>query len=488
VKILFVYIGAENLGVEYLAAAARAAGHEVDLAFDPAIFGGHLVWNMPSLAKRFDLRPKIIERIRRERPDALAFSCFTGNYLWALSIAREAKKTNPSIINLFGGVHVTAVPERVISEDAVDAIALGEADTVFVGMCETAARQGGEIPAGVWIKSSGVVARGPAPKFPAVLDALPLPAKDLFYERVPAFQRYYMIKTARGCPYNCTYCYKSLSVFSPPGMNPIRRRSVGNVMGELEAAVKRWKVRMVVFRDDVFTLQKKWLREFTVEYRRRIGLPYFCLSHPAALDAESADMIKEGGCGCVTIGIQSADAELRRSVLNRNYTNEQVRSAVALLKERNIVVYADHIIGLPGDTPERLRAAIAFYNELRPERLLTYWLTYYPGTEIMEKVQKAGIITQADRDRIEGGQVGFMHSGGGPNRLNEALKRFPFFFALIPLLKPRWIRWLLNRNFEKICPASFAARNILIFLNAIRTRDPLFFDIIGFYFSRKRVP
>jgi len=482
-------MGAENLGVEYLASVVRASGHEADLAFDPAIFSGHLMWDVPALAKRFDLRPRIIERVRNEKPDIVAFSCFTGNYLWALSIACEIKKINSDIKNIFGGVHVTAVPERVIAEDAVDGVALGEADAVFTRMCEAVVKPiGAEAPAGVWIKSGGEIIRGPDPKLPVDLDSLPFPAKDLFYCRVPALQSEYMIMTARGCPYNCTYCYKSLSAFSPPGQNPIRRRSVENVIGELEAAIKAWNVKMVVFRDDVFTLQKKWLREFTAEYRSKIGLPYFCYTHPAALDAESADLIKEGGCSYVTIGIQSADEEQRRVALNRHYTNEQALRTVALLKERKIVVSADHIIGLPGDTSENLRSAIALYNEMRPERLLTFWLTYYPGTEIMDKALEAGLIMQADKERIESGQGGHRYSGGGASGINAVLMRFPVFFALVPLLKPGTIRWLLKRNFEKYCPSFFAAHNILLFLNAVRTRDPFFFYNIKYFLSRKRIP
>ena len=152
------------------------------------------------------------------------------------------------------------------------------------------------------------------------------------------------------------------------------------------------------------------------------------------------------------IGIQSADEEQRRKTLNRNYTNDQARRTVSLLKERKIAVSADHIIGLPGDTTELLRSAIGFYNELRPERLLTFWLTYYPGTEIMEKALESGLITQDDRERIESGRGGHRYSGGGASRINEALLRFPFFFALIPLLPPGAIRWLLKRNFGKNQP------------------------------------
>lgn len=486
---MFVYMGAESLGVEYLAAAARDAGHEADLAFDPAIFGGRLMWDIPALAGLLDLRRKIVRRIRRERPDAVAFSCFTGNYLWALSVAREVRKIDPAIKTLFGGVHVTAVPDRVIAEDAVDAVALGEADAVFVRLLEII-KDGGcvDIPPGIWVKRGGEVLRGPQPGLPAELDSLPPPAKDLFYNKAPSLQRHYMIMTARGCPYNCTYCYKSLSVFSPPGANPVRRRSVGNVIAELQQAAARWKVEMAVFRDDVFTLNKNWLGEFTGEYRKKITLPYFCYTHPSALDEETADLIKEGGCAFVTLGIQSADEEQRRKVLNRRYSNDQVRRSIALLKERGIVVSADHIIGLPGDNPQLLRDAAVFYNELRPDRLLTFWLTYYPGTEIMRTAAGEGLITEADRERIEGGRGGHRYSGGGAGRIRKDIMGFPALFALIPLLSPGAIRWLLKRKIDRWLPRAYSMHNILLLLNAIRAKDPFFFYNIRFFFSRKRVP
>jgi len=482
-------MGAENLGVEYLAAIARAAGHEADLAFDPAVFSGNLMWDIPALAAKFDLRPKIIKRIETEKPDAVAFSCFTGNYLWALSIAREIKKTDPEIRALFGGVHVTAVPELVIAEDAVDVVTVGEADSVFVDVLERRYGTGnGGAPAGVWYKTAEGIRRGPESALPVDLDALPHPAKDIFYKRVPSLQSHYMIMTARGCPYNCTYCYKSLSVYSQPGIKPIRRRSVENVINELEQAVLKWKVKMTVFRDDVFTLQKKWLCEFTEEYRRKINLPYFCYTHPAALDAESADLIKEGGCRFVTIGIQSADEEQRRNILNRNYTNDQVRKTVSLLKERKITVSVDHIIGLPGDTEEKLRSAVAFYNELRPDRLLTFWLTYYPGAEIMNIARESGILDDKDCKRIESGHGGHRYSGGGAKNIQSDMLRLPLLFALVPMLNPRIINWLLKKRFEKHFPPSFSFHNILLFLNAVRTRDPFFFYNIKYSLSKKRVP
>jgi len=490
-KVLFVYMGAESLGVEYLAAEARAAGHEVDLAFDPAVFGGRLMWDIPALAARFDLKPRILRRIEIEKPDVAAFSCFTGNYRWSLDIAHEVKRTAPEIKCIFGGVHVTAAPERAIAEPCVDALAIGEADTSFPQLLDNWPGSGGESeppPAGIWVKHGGAILRGPNPALPENLDTLPFPAKELFYRKAPALERHYMIMSARGCPYSCTYCYKSLSAVLPPGSKPVRRRSVENTIAELERATAGGRVRMVVFRDDVFTLRKKWLEQFTDEYLKKIRLPYFCYTHPSALNEHSADLIKRGGCRFVTIGVQSADQEQRRSVLNRKYTNDQVRRSIALLKERKITVSVDHIAGVPGDTPEKLQEAASFYNELRPERLLSFWLEYYPGTEITKIAMDKGILNAEDVRRLENGEAGHRYSGGGLRSPAPDMLRAGTFFALIPLLPAKLIeRMIRNKSYRKL-PSAYWLNNILLFINALKSRDPFFFYNLLFFFSRKKAP
>jgi len=37
-RVVFVYAGFENLGIEYLSAVLKRAGHETRLAFDPRLF------------------------------------------------------------------------------------------------------------------------------------------------------------------------------------------------------------------------------------------------------------------------------------------------------------------------------------------------------------------------------------------------------------------------------------------------------------------
>lgn len=67
-KISFVYMGAENPGVEYLISSVKSGDHEADLLFATALFGGHMMLNIPLLSKRFDMKNKTKEYNWFHRP------------------------------------------------------------------------------------------------------------------------------------------------------------------------------------------------------------------------------------------------------------------------------------------------------------------------------------------------------------------------------------------------------------------------------------
>lgn len=488
-NIQFIYMGAENLGIEYLSAAAKLSGHSTTLAFDPAIFDSHLMWDIKPLARLLDLRNRIVRDIADDPPDIVAYSCITENFLWSLDLAARIKAAAPSVKNVFGGIHPTAVPHRVIAHPQVDAVFTGESDISLPMMLDLWAENPTAPPIpGVWVKYDGQTIKNEGILPPLDLDKLPFPDKQLFYSRVPALRRHYMIMTARGCPFNCSYCYKSLSSSRLPGHNPIRRRSVDNVIAELAPHTSTGRVSMVVFRDDVFTLKKSWLREFATKYSRDIHLPYFCYTHPGALDEESASLLKDSGCSFVTMGVQSADERQRRTVLNRKYTNDQVRHSVSLLQKHRIQLSLDHITGFPGDDIPMLERAALFYNELRPTRLLSFWLTYYPGTQITQTALAAGAITAADVENFENGAVGYYYSGSGASRQDASFQKLITVMSLVGLLPRKLLKAIVEKRIYNIFPASFWINNMIIAFNAIRTRDPFFFNNLRIFLSRKNVP
>ncbi len=485
-KVLFFYIGVESLGIEHLAAAARKAGHQVELAFDPSVFGGHLMWDFPSLAKIFDKRAAVLKKVADTKPDIAAFSCVSANYQWSLGLARDIKRAHPGITTMFGGTHVTAVPERVIAEDAVDVAIVSEGDVSFPLAIADAGSGNREARPGVLKKSGGEIIRGPAPEPVEDLDALPFPAKDLFYSKAPALERHYTIMASRGCPFKCTYCHNSYSS-SLSGGQKMRDRSVDNIVAELEPVAARGRSSLVKFYDDVFGFNKKWLEEFADKYPSRVGLPFYCMLHPRTATENAADMLKAAGCRYVAIGVQSADEGQRRNVMNRIYSNDDVRRGVSLLKERGIRVLLDHIIGLPGDTEEMMVEAARFYNELRPTRLLVFWLSFFPGTEILSAASQSGLLTADEVENIQDGMEGSFYAGQGGRR-QSMFMRFIAFFSLIPIL-PRWaVEFLMRKKFYRRMPPSSTLSNIAVAANALLTRDAFFIYNVKYLLSRKKTP
>ncbi len=49
-----------------------------------------------------------------------------------------------------------------------------------------------------------------------------------------------------------------------------------NVIRELKEVTSGHDVRFVLFMDDTFILQDKWLQEFMPRYKAEIGLPFWC--------------------------------------------------------------------------------------------------------------------------------------------------------------------------------------------------------------------
>ncbi|MFQ5801486.1 MAG: hypothetical protein ACE5JQ_01150, partial [Candidatus Methylomirabilales bacterium] len=59
----------------------------------------------------------------------------------------------------------------------------------------------------------------------------------------------------------------------------VRYRSVDSTIEEIKTTVERYRLSpasILLFSDDLFTLNKKWLYEFLPKYEREIGLPFMC--------------------------------------------------------------------------------------------------------------------------------------------------------------------------------------------------------------------
>jgi pyruvate-formate lyase-activating enzyme len=422
-RVTFVYRNYEGLGIGYLAAYVRSLGHAVQLVLYPDPWCDTYVKqkdkDSPMTGR---LQTRVDRQLLREivdfAPDLVCFSAVTDDYQWCSRTAAAIKGVT-SAVTLFGGVHVTSVPERVVANPNVDLLGLGEGERLTAAVLEQLDdwKHGAELDIpGVWYQRNGEIHRHGEGEAIQDLDRLPFPAKDLFYERLPGLARTYTITTSRGCPYRCTYCYNAvmLPMYREQG-NWLRQRSVENVIEELTEAKRRFAPRHFLFMDDVFASSKRWVEHFAERYKREIDVPFALVTEAVVLKDDVVRWLKEAGLRNVQIGVQTLNEESKKQI-DRPESRGQLDRAMAALNKYDVHFQVDHMLGIPGETDQDQRAALEFYNEHRPDIVSVFWLKYYPKLPIIDLAKEHGILTDADVEDIEEGrnEASYLFGGNAP--------------------------------------------------------------------------
>jgi len=442
--VVFVYAAFEQLGLEYISSFLKEKGHRTSLVFDPLLFAdGYL--DIRFLNKAFSFSDYVADRVVSLNPDIVGISSVTDNYLWGCATASRIKKKLDVPI-VFGGIHATAVPDRVIKNDFVDFVVVGEGEYPLLDIVSQM-ESGGElhdIP-NVWSKRNGEVVRNEIRELIADLDSLPLPDKDLFYDESPPMADEYRIVTCHGaCPNQCTYCCNHIlrKLYKGKGKY-LRRRSVNNVMSELNLMKEKYNPSIVTFFDEVFFLKKEWLEEFARRYEKEIGIPFKCVTYPLSITEATAGLVKKAGCNVVQIGIQTVNEFTRKNIIRRHETTDEIETAVNILKKVGLDFEIDHIMGFPNEGDKEQIEAIKFYNKIRPPSINFYWLKYFPRTDIIEHGKNYNLLDDEMIDEIEEGLTpSWLKGGNVKNR--KLFKKYQSLLILIPILPKGAIDFLLK--------------------------------------------
>ena len=462
-RVTFVTTGLEHLGIEALSAYLRAHGHETTLVYEPRPFSSGSGADIPILARLLDPPPEeTAARVVRTRPDVVAFTSYSITHRWSVEVARAIKATRKVPI-VFGGQHVGSTPERSILEPAIDAVVEGEGEGALLDLveCAEANRFGRrDIPN---VTTKGVLTPRRNPPRPLIqdLDELPFSDKSMFYDAVPGYEQEYYIISRRGCPYRCSFCEYSTFPQQYPGEKAVRRRSVEHVLRELRPFKARGRTRKVFFWDAIFTLDNRWMAELAEAYRAEIGIPFECYTHPSAMNREMASLLARAGCIMVRVGVQTVNADTLAAV-DRRGDEDRIRKTIGYLRDYGIPYSVDHIIGLPGEGPGDQTAALRFYNDVRPARIVAHWMTYFPGTTALDHAREQGILTEEAVARILDGDVGpgYMFEGNFDHAEQDELRRLSNLFHVLPLLPPRAVEWLLDTRHYRKLPMSSILRQL----------------------------
>lgn len=377
-RILFLQtVQFEFAGVMSISAYLKRAGHEVDLLLEGE--------------EGKDFFPKI----KAFNPDLIAFSAMTGDHVRCLEIASEVKKILDVPV-LLGGPHATFFPETV-NHPAIDIVCRGEGEEAAAELCHRLdqGKDYGDVR-NLWIKRNGAVLQNDVGVGENELDKYPIPDREIYYKY--PYLRDYPTKpfiTARGCPYLCSFCFnKDFNQMYHGKMKVLRRHSVLRAIEEMQQVKESYPLKRIFINDDIFILDKPWLSEFLPAYRNQIGLPFACNVRVNLVDEVIVRMLKDAGCYLVMFGIESGDPELRKNILKKNITDDQIYRAAERFRKYDIRMKTFNIMGLPDETVEKALKTIRINADIKVDYPWCSILQPYPRTELAEIARAKGLLDE----------------------------------------------------------------------------------------------
>jgi anaerobic magnesium-protoporphyrin IX monomethyl ester cyclase len=378
-RILFVHPnyrsgGAEIAGtwppawVAYLTGSLRRAG------FDDI----HFIDAMTNNIDDEDLARQMAE----VAPDVVGVTAITPSIYKAERVLEIARDTVPAALRMMGGVHPTFMFKQVLSEAPwVDVIVRGEGEEILTELM--LAVEDGRWPAdrrkirGIAFLDGEEIVATPAAATVKDLDGLDPDWSILDWEKykyIPLNTRVAIPNMARGCPFTCSFC--SQWKF----WRDYRVRDPKKVVDEIERLVNEHQVGFFILADEEPTINKKKFVQFCQELIDR-GLPdkiKWGINTRVTDIYRDRDLLKfyrKAGLVHVSLGTEAA-AQMKLDQFNKEITVAENKEAVRLLREADILVEAQFIVGLDNETKETLEETFQMAWDWQPD--LANWAMYTP--------------------------------------------------------------------------------------------------------------
>ena len=272
------------------------------------------------------------------------------------------------------------------------------------------------------------------PTFP--LDELSMPGWEIIFKNYTPRMKFIgsgpaiTINSSRGCPYSCFY----YCVYPLQQGRKLRLKSPQRVVEEMVYFKKKLNVSNFLFRDPVFSLDKKHTEAICQEIIKSNYKFRICVEvHLKNIDENLAIIMKMAGIKLIYVGIESGDADVRDDANRVSDTNFNQVTKINFLENLGIKVKAMYILGLPKDTTQTFKETVQYAKKIKSSYAQFSVFTPYPGTPVYKEYKDKIIVNSFEK--FTQWQLVFDHPNFKPkdiiNLLNYAYREY--------YLNPKWI-------------------------------------------------
>lgn len=509
-KICFITLYDKGcLGARYLSSILKREGHNVsiiylgshegkikskrdtftnnkDLWISVNEYGADIIRSYSEPISKKDIAI-LLDLLIKQRPDLIGFSLRTMFFDTAIGLT-EAIRSKIKTPIIYGGIAATSEPDRCIRY--ADMVCIGEGEYGILELAGLLDRESSVRNAGnMLIRQNSTVYKNTLLPLEQDLDKIPFPDYDpenkfsILNSRLIENDKsignmsnfVYEIISSRGCPFACSYCCNDLLKRLYPGQRYLRRRSVKNVIEELAEVKKKYNIKSVLFKDEIFTFDINWIKEFVVAYKKDINLPFWCYTHPSFIDEEVLKLLKDAGMFNVTMGIQSGSENILFNIFNRRTPYKKIIQAAFVLDNLKLPIKPryDIITNNPFESEDDCRKTLELLMDMpAPINFGLTKLSFIPGSKITEMLNNNTLDNKVDDKRYKFWNTLYLlrQYRFFPKRLINLLSRSIFFRRNPHILQLFLFPKFLIFKYQDICikMKKTLPVGVIIFLKNIR--------------------
>lgn len=375
-----------HTGLAYISAILKESGHQVQL------------FEINNYTQQIT---NLLDKIKEFEPAVIGISSNSHQILHAKNIAREIKKKY-SLPIFVGGMHPTLQPEIIEDEENFDGVIIGEAEEIFLSLISKIENKNNYLDVNsCWFRDGSKIIKNEIAPLVEDLDKFPFPDRSIFRyfseDKQKITPRFIF---SRGCPYECAYCCNHIlkKIYHNLGRY-VRWRSVDSAIREIELLREKYYFTHFKIDDDIFSLNKKWLLEFCEKFSKKFkDLTYECNIRPGVIDKESLIILKNSGCVLIKIGVETGNEKLRKEILNRNISNQEIINTFLIAKKINLKTFSFNMVGIPGESKETIRETVELNKIIQPDFMQVTIFYPYPHTILGEICAKSGYLEKDYED------------------------------------------------------------------------------------------
>ncbi|PPR77237.1 MAG: 2-hydroxyethylphosphonate methyltransferase [Alphaproteobacteria bacterium MarineAlpha3_Bin5] len=308
---------------------------------------------------------------------------------------KAIKNKVPEQSLLMVGGHVSALPQRTLTEEYVDFVCKGEGPETIVQLIGALKKKEvtlDSVQGLVWQDSSGEIILNPPAPLTTNLDAdlhgnvwdlLPMDKYRAHnwqcFGNLKSREPYASVFTSLGCPYKCSFC----CINAPFDTNRYRMRSPESVVEEIEYLNSEYGIKTFKFIDEMFVLNERHVTNICngLIEKNIPDLNIWAYARVDTVKPHMLEILQRAGFRWLALGIESGSKHVRDGA-DKAFEQDDIVNIVRQIQSAGIFVAANYIFGLPDDDEISMRETLDLAKKLNCEYANFYSAMAYPGSPL----------------------------------------------------------------------------------------------------------